>query len=286
MPISLATQKQYKNFVRDAKDRALEEIQLDKQELELLMAHGDMLSQRFAGAIRELSLSSLFASDEVKSHFAYPASYGVKEVGMQVAILRDLFSELKNATYDESIVTRPHPRRAEGWFAIPRWQKLSSFYNAALDRIFEVMEAELMLCNFRQGQTGPEYLRQCDKTAKAFLRIGNEQKGHDILIVPCQFGRLHRDRSVRRALEVMNVAQFGLNAFAAGCMLLTHPEREKCFDQLHIDCAGDEFSPKADGDFTHSPAFEFLAERLTFSAYRSSDKFIHCGSASGFLMHR
>jgi hypothetical protein len=118
---------------------------------------------------------------------------------------------------------------------------------------------------------------------KAFQKLGNEQKGHDILIVPCQFGLRHRGRSVRRAREVMNTVEFGLDAFAVGCMILTHPEREVKWEQLHVDCAGDEFSPDADGDFPNAPFFHFYNDKVEFRASWYGSAYELCGSASAFL---
>jgi hypothetical protein len=83
------------------------------------------------------------------------------------------------------------------------------------------------------------------------------QKDHDILVVAAQFGLRHRGRSVRRAREVMNASEFCLGAFAIGIMLLTHPERLKHYDDLWIDCAGDEFSYGGDGQFGNAPCFSF-----------------------------
>jgi hypothetical protein len=81
----------------------------------------------------------------------------------------------------------------------------------------------------------------------------------------------------------MNAVEFGLGAFAVGCMLLTHPEREVKWEQLHMDCAGDEFAPDADGDFSRAPVFFFSDGKVGFGAYwfdRARDGY---GSVSGFL---
>ena len=48
----------------------------------------------------------------------------------------------------------------------------------------------------------PNLIRQHAKTVKMFQKLGDEQKDHDILVVPCQFGLRHKGRSVCRAREV------------------------------------------------------------------------------------
>lgn len=275
--ITAGQQKQYKRFVEDAGD---------KDGLQKLIENGDEFQSRIVTAIRELSVSNQFADEEVNSSYTYPNGYKVKGIAEQVATLRQLFPELKDATFDESIASRPLPPNAEGWLAIPRWEKLGSSYGEAVDKVLATIKSKRTLrtfYNYIEGETGPEYLRQHAKTVKAFQKLGDEQKGHDILIVPCQFGLRHRGRSVRRAREVMNAVEFGLGAFAVGCMILTHPEREVKWEQLHVDCAGDEFSQGADGDFSSAPFFDFYDGMVMFDAYWFDRAHGYYGSASAFL---
>ena len=60
--------------------------------------------------------------------------------------------------------------------------------------------------------------------------------------------------------------EFGLGAFAIGIMLLTHPEREIQWELLYVGCAGDEFYPGANGDYSSSPILRFYDGRVTFRA--------------------
>ena len=77
--------------------------------------------------------------------------------------------------------------------------------------------------------------------------------------------------------------EFGLGAFASSIMVLTHPERLVQWEQLHVDCAGDEFSPGADGDFSSAPVFYFYDGKVEFSAYWCDHANRDYGSASAFL---
>jgi len=77
--------------------------------------------------------------------------------------------------------------------------------------------------------------------------------------------------------------EFGLGAFATGCLLITHPNRLAQYDDLWIDCAGDEFAPKAGGRFVCAPCFRFLGGGLWFGA-RGLDRAVpYYGSASALL---
>ena len=134
---------------------------------------------------------------------------------------------------------------------------------------------------------GPNRLRQHERTVAMWKKLGDEQSGYDLLVVPAQFGRRHRGRSVRRARGVFASNEFGLGAFAIGCMLLTHPERLTDYDDLWIDlwidCPGDEYSPGADGRFGHVPSFDANGTRVEFGASWSGLVSDRCSSASAFL---
>jgi hypothetical protein len=113
-----------------------------------------------------------------------------------------------------------------------------------------------------------------------FQKLGLEQKDHDILVVAAQFGLRHRGRSTRRAREVMNASEFGLGAFAIGIMLLTHPERLMNYDDLWIDCAGDDYSCDADGLFGNAPYFGFGDDGVGFGTSDVASADGSYGSAS------
>jgi hypothetical protein len=136
--------------------------------------------------------------------------------------------------------------------------------------------------NRREGQLGPNQLQQSAKSAAMWEQIGEAQKGFDILLVPAQFGLRHRGRSVRRAREVMESNEFGLGAFAVGIMLLTHADRLQHYDDLWIDCAGDEFhDPQNSGaPFDRAPCFGFRDDGLRFDADWSALAYDLYGSAS------
>lgn len=273
--------KQYKRFVEDAADKALAEAGLDKDGLQKLIENGDEFQLRIVTGIRELSVSNQFADEEVQSSYAYPKGYKVKGITEQTNILRQLFPGIGFA--DEKIAEQPLPPNAEGWFAIPKWQTMAATYGEAVEKVLAMIASKRKFYNYRDGQLGAEYLRQHAKTVKMFQKLGDEQKDFDILVVPAQFGLRHKGRSVRRAREVFAANEFGLGAFAIGIMLLTHPEREVQWEQLHVDCAGDEFAPGAGGDFSGAPLFRFGDGKVGFDAYwfDGADEFY--GSASAFV---
>ena len=273
--------KQYLRFVEDAAERALKETALDKDGIQKLIENGDEFQARIVTGIKELSVSNQFADEEVQSSYAYPKGYKVKGITEQTNILRQLFPGIGFA--DEKLADQPLPPNAEGWFAIPKWEKFAPTYGEAVEKVLAMIGSKRKFYNYRDGQLGAEYLRQHAKTVKMFQKLGDEQKDHDILVVPAQFGLRHKGRSVRRAREVFTANEFGLGAFAIGIMVLTHPERLVQWEQLHVDCAGDEFSSGADGDFSHAPIFDFYDGKVKFFAHWYGFAGVRYGSASAFV---
>lgn len=278
-----------RRIAKDAVDHAIAEGILDKDGIQKLIENGDEFQARIITAIKELSVSNQpacpvggFADEEVQSSYAYPKGYKVKGITEQTNILRQLFPGVGFA--DEKIADRPLPPNAEGWFAIPKWQTLAPTYGEAVEKVLAMIASKRKFYNYRDGQLGAKYLRQHAKTIKMFRKLGDEQKDYDILVVPTQFGLRHRGRSVRRAREVFTANEFGLGAFAIGIMLLTHLEREVQWEQLHIDCAGDEFAPGGDGQFDKAPFFYFFDDgRLKFGARVLDDASDYYGAGSAFL---
>lgn len=221
--------------------------------------------------------------EEVDSRCNYPNPYRAKGIVPQVAALKSSFSELKDATFDETFIARPCPKIAEKWFAIPRFEIIGSSYTEAVDKVHTVIKSIRRFYKKHYVETDPEHLRQRCETVRAFHQIGEEQRGHDILIVPCQFGLRHRGRSVRRVRDVFVANEFGLGAFAVGCMLITHPCRLIKLRQLYAGCPGDDYFPNNDGDFLEAPVYHFSSRQIKFSTRWIGAPDMYSGSVTGFL---
>lgn len=221
-----------------------------------------------------------FTDEEVESSYTYPEGYQPGHPVYQIHHINELFPELCSAEFPG----RALPPNAEGWFAIPKWEKIAPTYGKAVEKVLAIIASKRKFYNYRHGQLGSEYLRQHAKTVEMFQKLADEQKGVDILLVPAQFGLRHRGRSVRRTREVFDASEFGFGAFAVGIMLLTHPERLQHYDDLWIDCAGDEYDvPDNRGWFACSPFFSFDDGKLEFGTRWFGGAGVGCGSASGFI---
>lgn len=226
--------------------------------------------------------TSQFADEEVASNYVYPLGYKVKGITEQTSRLRELFPSIGAAA--EQLAEQSLPTGAEGFFAIPRWQKLAPTYNKAVELVLAKIAETRSFYIWPDGYPSEQHLQQHKRTVKMFETLVAQQPNHDILVVPGQFGLRHRGRSVRRAREVFTGNEFGFGAFAVGIMLLTHPERLVHFDNLWIDFPGDEYAPGAGGAFYRAPYFYFYGDEVEFDARYVDDARDFYGSASGFLL--
>lgn len=273
------TSNQRKQIVRFVED-GIDAMNLQKDGAQRLIENGGEFQTELKKLVERFSITNQYADEEVESSYGYLSGYKPKGITEQTNRLRELFPGIGYA--NEKLAEQVLPENAEGWFAIPRWEKVAPTYGEAVQKVLDMIKQTRngAFYNYREGELGPNQLRQSAKSVSIFQKLGDEQKDQDILVVPAQFGLRHRGRSVRRAREVMNANECGLGAFAIGIMLLCHPERLKHYDDLWIDCAGDEFAPNADGVFSRSPCFGFDDGRVVFGARDVGGAYAYCGSAS------
>ena len=267
---------------------------LDEARAQRLNERGGELQDGIAKLIADLSQSNQYANEEVRSNYTYPKEYkGPKPINDQIKAIAKIFG-LDPSHALEFAKTLPElPNGAEGWFAIPSVDALAAKhfpevtdpiqkYCQAVQIVHTKIADSRSFYNYREGQITPAQLRVHARTAHALDLIAETQKG-DILIVAAQLGMRHRGKSVRRAREVFVANEFGLGSLAVGSIVLTHPERLVRWEELDMDCSGDEFSPEADGDFSRSPYFGFSDGRVRFGTSFVGGPHGYFGSVSGFL---
>jgi hypothetical protein len=295
--------KQITRVATDAADKAVTDYfkgcNVSKDGAQRVLANPDFavrIREAAILALADMSITDKYKSEEVKSTYGYLSGYKPKGLTEQCNRLRELFSGVGYPNQDllaqiekgEAVL----PDGAEGWFAVPNvWGSVETFrlfgggdrlvLQKVLDTIKQTRSGKFY--NYRDGQLDGDHFRQSTKTEQFFIALSEAQGNPDILIVAAQFGLRHRGRSVRRAREVFGLNEFGLGAFAIGIMLLTHPERLNNYDDLWIDCAGDEFKPSDESEFSFAPVFFFLGGRVGFDASRVDCACAFCGSASVFL---
>ncbi|MGA2667075.1 MAG: hypothetical protein ABSE91_03230 [Patescibacteria group bacterium] len=254
------------------------------------------LADLIGNFIAEHRVRNEFSDEEVPSKYGYLSGYS-KPAGLteQCNQLRAVFPGVGYANHDllQQIEKGEVelPVGAEGWFAIPNWMKnpgtFGSTYSQAVQTVLNAIKKarDGRFYNYREGQIDEKHLRQSARSKKFWKELAEVQGNPDILVVPAQFGIRHRGRSVRRARVVIEctTGEFGLGAFVVGVMILTNPVRLQRYDDLWIDCAGDEFSSGAGGQFDGAPCFRFRDDEVWFGSRWIDDASGCYGSASGFL---
>lgn len=226
--------------------------------------------------------------------YIYPKVYkGPKPISKQVEILKSSFPEISNSTYDEAIATRPLPEGAEGYFAIPRWRALMTgltyrprIRGEAIEKVITMIGLKRKFLNKLAGEVGADHVRPRRKSVRMFHALEYQQKGHDILIVPAQFGLAHQGRQslFLDFTQYFRENEFGLGIFEVACMLLTHPKRlMSCRQLLWVYCAGDGFAHGVGDQFRDLPFFCYSGGGVGLGVDWFSSNSEYCGAASAFL---
>lgn len=314
------TEGQIKQIARVASDAAEKAVKdyanFSKDGAQLVRGNSEFavrIREATTLVLDELSVTDKHKNEEVASNYGYLSGYKpfdrklpfeevLEDLNRQAEILSKAFGI--RPFFDVEWARKSWqnmPAGAEKLFLIPKWQTIAPTYAEAVQKVLDAIKQARngKFYNYCDGKTFPELgkfskycgsditnerLRQSTEMEAVFQKLSEEQKGHDILVVAAQFGLHHRGCPDRRAREVMQVNECGLGAFAAGIMLLTHPERLSHFDDLWIDCAGDEFDkPSADDRFAHAPSFCFAVGRVEFGTAWCGNADEHRGTASAFV---
>ncbi len=254
------------------------------------------LSDHITTFIEANRSSNKFKDEKVKSNYGYLSGYkpnGNLSIDLIVADFEAQSKKLDGwfncgTRFNPDWIVCAHkvcPEWIEKFFAQFDWRQIASTYSEAVQKVLDtIKQTRNGFENYREGQIDEKRIRQLARTQKFFAYIAKAQGNPDIQIVPAQFGIRHRGRSVRCAREVCLNNELGLGAFAVGIMILTHPERLMNYDDLWIDCGGDEFDdPDSDVRFDRAPYFRFCGDGVEFGARWFGGARGHCGSASGLL---
>jgi hypothetical protein len=280
--------KQINRLVADAVEKVISELGLDNPGAQRVIEHGDELiaaiTEALTASLQDLSVTDKYKDEEVKSNHTYPKGFKVKSVADQLQVLCTALN-LQGVEVGKlvELTEQPLPQHAEGYYVIQKWETVAPTYGEAVDKVLAAIAKQRKFYNYREGQTGPKYLRQTERSKAMFAKLGAQQPNPHFLVVPAQFGLRHRGRSVRRAREVFLENEFGLGAFAVACMILTHLERFTKYEDLCVDCSGDEASPGAVGDFSFAPYFGWSDGGVEFGFRWTCLAYDYFGTVSGFV---
>ncbi len=183
-----------------------------------------------------------------KSNYEFIKPMSVVE---QVRILKNLFpDELGEKVFDEDIATNLISIGAGRCFAIPKWQLFGKNYYEACEKVLRA------LSNSRNGKfrnkiiIDTENLRESKEKISGLKKNADAQKGNDILVISGQL----TDNELR------------LGIFETAIILIAHYKNIYKYNNLKIDCAGDE-STCFGGAFFNMPEFSIVGDELWLSDY-------------------
>src|SRR3989344_8345803 len=93
------------------------------------------LADLIGNFISEARLTDKYKREEVKSNYGYLSGYKPKDLVEQVNILREYWPDVCRGGVGHSF--KDLPNGAEGLFAIPRWEKIATTYNEAVQIVLD-----------------------------------------------------------------------------------------------------------------------------------------------------
>lgn len=207
--------------------------------------------------------------------YTYPENYKAKPLAEQGETLKKLFPKLKinipTAYFSGNNET-------DGVALIPHWTLIAKTYNKAAIESLALIKESRPFYNWLEGRLGPEYLRETERK-KAMLKPYENK----LMVLPVQTGKKYAGISVQEARTRFAGNEVGLGVYEVAIIALTHPERFEKWNELDIDCPGDEYSPGAGGRFVRAPLLYHRGDELGFDARGCGCAFGRYGSASGFV---
>lgn len=219
---------------------------------------------------------------------------GISGIDLQLQILRQYFPGI-DFEIDRFIADSDLPPGAEGWVAIPRWQLLAQSYAGAVRSVILMLKKARNggLDNYSENSMWDQFLRRYPQTEQSLQRIGEEQVGKRVLVVPIQTGGCYGGQSVKNVRKKFESGkkEFGLGLYEICVLLITQPWLMTQGPDLWMFCAGDEIS-NVTGQFDNPeecPAIVFdkgisdSTDSLIIWTFETEIPSKYYGTPSGFL---
>lgn len=222
----------------------------------------------------------------------------VKSLNDQLSYWRSKFPALDHShilALGERLLTRIPPAiipRIERLVTIPKVVALETFvlgyednedhmYNQALVLIAAHMD-RVHPTVYRNYKLSPAHTRLSSRTMESYKTL--EGVPGDFMVFPVQMGGLYRDESVANVRARYIEQEFGLCAYAVGCILLSHGRSLVRGRRLDINCPGSEFASTQGGKLDAALCLTAgIDGNIGLDAYRVNALRPGCGSATGYV---
>lgn len=226
-----------------------------------------------------------WAGEEGCKKYGYPVGYEKPNtLEEQYKVLLKHFPVLQGKMYNLEFENKVLHEKAEGNFLYFDWRIIDSTYCGALQKFLVEYRKSLNddLINHYSREFDSSDLRQIERTAKFLDTIKEQQKDYEILVIPAQFGYLHKGYLANKERASFADNEFCLGPFEVGLMLLTHPGRLVHNSNLRIVCQGGETSLFRGWKWENSPIFYYQGGLVSFGGIPNWDIWWNIGSATAF----
>lgn len=196
----------------------------------------------------------------------------MKTISEQKEILKALTEGAKPAPIPEKVETNLE-------VVIPTWQSIASTYPEAVQKAWDAITATRP--TYTWIMIDAAHLKESEEKIAAFKTLPVED---NFITLKVQTGTKYKGKSVKEARKLIaENKEIPLGAFEVASILLTHPELLTKYEDLWIDCPGDEYRPGAVGDFSGAPVLCWHDGGLGFCEFCVGAADERFGSASAFL---
>ena len=262
---------------------------VDFDGLQRLIEKGGEFQDGLVSLITRLSRQeNPYADEKEEQDCYYPEGWTVAPLNVQADRLASVFPGL-----DIVFQTSGSEPLGDGFALIPKLSAIARIagiedpYGAGYGRLVEHVLGHIgqsrRFTNYRDRQLGPDDLRINAET-RALLEMLESETPSDCLVLSFSFGNDYAGFSVRNARwETLHSNQLPLGAAQVGSLLLAMPDRLTHYDDLWLDCPGDEYDWSRDGKWTNYPYFDFCDGGVKFNTDWSNDAHSNSGSVAAFL---
>ncbi|OGB73688.1 hypothetical protein A3K24_02520 [candidate division Kazan bacterium RIFCSPHIGHO2_01_FULL_44_14] len=217
-----------------------------------------------------------YIKERVKQAWFYPKNWKVKNVTEQLAKLTELFPGIDLSQVEALVAKVTLQKWHDGIAVLPKLSFLGLLWGIAdpygkgygliCEKLFELIAGSRAFHNYRAGQMNDQYIRIMEQVREQLKKLEAETPG-DVLVLAFDFGKTYAGYSPRNARhEALNNNQLPLITAQVASLLLTMPDRLTAWEQLFIDCSGDEWDWDAVGRWLYSVCFRFDDGRLRFDS--------------------
>lgn len=249
--------------------------------------------QRVRATFKEVALLNPYANERFKQTRFYPKGWAVPSMAVQADRLINLFLgiNLQGSNVSEK---RTVPTGADGLALLPTLRFLGEYFKVAnpygkdygqlIEKLCELLSKQRngAFCNYRKGELTEAYVRLYAEVRERLEKLEVAAPG-DVLVLPVAFGHLYAGWSARAARwEALDQEQLPLGGVHVACLLLTMPERLTDYEQLWIDCPGDEYNWSAGGRWSDCLDLRFDDGQLGLDAGVAGCASGGCGAVVAF----